>query len=324
MKPHLYKIFKPFIRQISLDFPLHLSGKNQILPFYHTVSDQALPHFSELKFFRTQKRFLEDLDCFTKYYESVGIMEVGSNKKSFHLSFDDGMSEIFSVVYPILKEKNIHATFFINSDFINNERMFKSHKKSLIIHSVKNSKSLENSITSFLNKNFDESLTHIGQIKNEIEIDKLANLLKVDFNDYLQTYQPYLKISQLQELKNAGFTIANHGKSHTNFNTLNFGAQKEEIRSVNAFLKSELSIDNQFFCFPYGDLDIKNELFEWMYHEENILKSFGISGLKNDTFPNHFHRILMEYNEYSALEILKFEYFYYMMKFFANKNRIKR
>src|SRR5690606_19747329 len=99
--------------------------------------------------------------------------------------------------------------------------------------------------------------------------------------------------------------------------------QKNEIETVNSFLK-QMGVDELFFCFPYGDYKIKNELFQWMYQEGEIGKSFGISGLKDDGFSRHHHRILMEHKNFSAEEIIRSEYLYFMLKSAFNKNKIKR
>ena len=126
------------------------------------------------------------------------------------------------------------------------------------------------------------------------------------------------------ELSKLGFTISNHGESHQNFNTLSFDQQKMELTQVDNFLAEKFGIENSYFCFPYGDEDIEKQLFDWMYSEFNMKKTFGISGIKKDFYPQHFHRILMEYNDYSAEEIIQFEYFYYLMKIPFGKNKIKR
>src|SRR5690606_27714356 len=216
-------------------------------------------------------------------------------------------------VFPILKERNIHATFFINTDFVDNKKMFISHKKSLIKSEIKNSVQNQNLLSEFLN--IDSSRLHgeISQLNNDHKIDEIARQIAIDFSAYLSDNKPYLTTKQIIELKNAGFTIGNHSCSHRNFNTLTFEEQKTEIQQVNQFL-SEIGVEKLFFAFPYGDHQIKNELFDWMYSEARIDHSFGISGLKDDGYPQHHHRILMEQSRFSAEEILKAEYFYYIWK----------
>ncbi len=318
----LNHIIKTFSGIFPLDFYWRWTKKLQVLPFYHTVSDHPLPHFSELKYFRSKKRFLDDLDFFTSHFENISMAEVGKEKKSFHLSFDDGMAEMYSVVFPILQEKKLDATFFINTDFVDNKCMFISHKINLIQHELKKSSQNRQRISGYLECETGAIHSYLNRINSE-KADEIAKLIHLDFTEYLKQHQPYLTTKQIITLKNAGFTIGNHGKSHKNFNTLTFEEQKNEIETVNSFLK-QMGVDDLFFCFPYGDYKIKNELFHWMYQEGGIEKSFGISGLKEDGFPRHHHRILMEHENFSAEEIIRSEYLYFMLKSVLNKNKIRR
>lgn len=136
--------------------------------------------------------------------------------------------------------------------------------------------------------------------------------------------QPYLTRKQILEMIKMGFVIGNHSKSHPNFRDISFEEQRKQIVAVNQFLKNELNVEDFYFSFPFGDENIKNEFFDFMYDEENIIYSFGVSGIKNDEYTHHLHRIPMEIENFSAEQIIKFEYFYYILKSFFNKNTIKR
>lgn len=282
-----------------------------------------MPHYAESKYCRSSKRFLEDLDFFTKHYKGVSISDLDKTKDSFHLTFDDGMSEIYSVVAPILKEKKLQATFFINTDFVDNKSMMLSHKINLVKYYLRNSVQLRSQLSGLLSYSETDLFSKISAIKSHEEIDNVALSIRISFEDYLREAVPYMTKNQIMELHQQGFTIGNHGKSHTNFNTLNFSEQKLEIQNVNEFLISN-GIEPSYFCFPHGDFKIKNNIFEWMYSEGQIEKSFGISGLKKDDFTRHYHRILMEIEDESAEQILKMEYLYFMLKALLGRNRIRR
>lgn len=307
---------------ISLDFLIKITGQKLVLPFYHAVSDEPKPHFSELTYFRTEKDFIADLDFFTQNFESVPIEIANGFSRHFHLSFDDGMREMYDVVFPLLAERKIDATFFVTTGFIDNKKMFVSHKRSLLLNEIKNSSYNSTKAADYLKINENQIFKNVSELKNETEIDQIANLLGIDFKQYLHDHQPYLSKNQIIELKKAGFTIGNHSETHRNFNTLSFSEQKIEIVSTNRFLKA-LGADKLFFAFPYGDHGIKNEFFEWLFTEGEIEKSFGVSGLKKDFYEKHQHRILME-QPYTAEEIIKTEYFYYFWKAFLYKNKIRR
>lgn len=297
------------------------TGRTQVLPFYHTVYEKKKPHFAHLNFSRSIKRFREDLDYLTTHFENVPIERAGEHSNSFHLTFDDGMSEIYEVIAPLLLEKRLDATFFITTDFLDNKNLFFSHKVSLIANEVNQSPESRGKVAGFLK--CPENQIQKKLYSHPSSINEIADLIHVNFDDYLQQQKPYCTTAQISELQKMGFTIGNHSKTHRNFNTLHFSEQKEEILHVNQILK-EFDLDVYYFCFPYGDDQIKNELFHWMYDEGKIRKSFGISGMKADGFPNHLHRILMEHENLSAKEIISAEYLLYAMKSVMKPNVVKR
>lgn len=324
MRKHYFKIAKLINKILPLEQCSQISSQKMILPFYHTVSASPAAHFAELGYFRDKEIFENDLDFFTDNFESLELKDLDLSKKGFHLTFDDGLAENYSVVAQMLYIRKIHATFFINLDFIDNKRMFIRHKISLILREIRDSEFDRKTISELLE--VDETLLHdkINTLKNENEVNEIADRLGIDFENYLQEHQPYLSLNELKEMMKMGFTIGNHCSSHARFSEITFENQKEEVQLVNEFLNKELSIDELYFCFPFGDDLINNEFFNWLYSEGQILKSFGTAGLKKDYFANHYHRILFEDSRLSAEEIVKFEYFYYFIKSFLNKNIISR
>ncbi len=321
MKRSFFNISKSFARQISVDNYCRITGRKQILPFYHTVFREKKPHFSNIGYSRSYSRFVEDLDFLTANFENIPVEKIGEGSAGFHLTFDDGMSEIYHVIAPLLLERKLDATFFITADFLDNKTMFRSHKISLILSEMNNSAHNRTKVAGFLNCSENQIEKEIYSQKNKT--DEIADLIQLSFKDYLQEEKPYCSTAQIIELKKMGFNIGNHSRTHRNFNTLNFEQQKEEIVSVNRFLK-ELGTKELYFCFPYGDHQIKNELFEWMYQEGGISKSFGISGIKPDDFPKHHHRVLMEYEELSGEEIITSEYLLFAIKSLVRQNRVSR
>lgn len=106
--------------------------KNQtIFPYYHIVRDNQVSHIENLYQFKNCKQFLNDIDLLRKHYNSINpkdLLENKNNKNSFLLSFDDGLQEVYTVIYPILKKHNLKAIFFINPNFVdNNEGLYKHY-----------------------------------------------------------------------------------------------------------------------------------------------------------------------------------------------------
>jgi hypothetical protein len=119
---------------------ISMTGQRILLPFYHVVSDEGKDHFKHLYPARSVDEFNADLDFIMKYFQPVSLIElidlINSGKKPkkpvFHLTFDDGLSEFYNIIAPILKERGISATVFLNNDFIDNKQMFYRFKASLL------------------------------------------------------------------------------------------------------------------------------------------------------------------------------------------------
>ncbi len=119
-----------FINFIPTKLLLKLSGIKTIYPFYHIVSDKPPAHIKHLYPIRTVKQFEKDLDFLQKYF-SASVFPVKDNSPQFVLSFDDGLSEVYDTIAPILLKRKISAIFFINSAFVDNRDMFKNYILSL-------------------------------------------------------------------------------------------------------------------------------------------------------------------------------------------------
>lgn len=97
--------------------------------YYHMVSDDYIQHVSPLYKFKTEEEFENDVKLLSKHYEFIDLDSIKTKKKGIILTFDDGYSECFSTIFPILEKYNIKGYFFLNNDFIDNKAMFSKLSK---------------------------------------------------------------------------------------------------------------------------------------------------------------------------------------------------
>jgi len=308
--------FTPFVL-------LKKSYNSNILPFYHTVSDSDLPHVKHLYKPRNVKQFIADLDFITNNFDINNHINFDNKAKpSFILSFDDGMAEIYNIIAPILEKKNIPAIFFLNSAFIDNKELFYKHKISLIIdelHKNENKKSILKNHMPFVNNKYLIELKH----SDTKQIDKIASILDIDFNEYLKTKKPYLTLTQIKELEKKGFIFGAHSVNHIQYNLLSFDEQiQETLESLN-FIEEKISPKHKLFAFPFTDFGVEKKFFEKIYSENISDYTFGTAGLKIDIFEKNLQRIPIE-NHKSAKNSLKFEYLYFFLKKILKKQFIIR
>ncbi|MGB0886990.1 MAG: polysaccharide deacetylase family protein [Vicingaceae bacterium] len=304
----------------DMKYLINKSSHRVLLPFYHAVSDENPIHIKNLYEPRGVEEFKNDLDFLLKHYQSISLQELIEINKSakpipkncFHLTFDDGLREFYTVVAPILKEKGVHATVFLNSDFIDNKDLFFRFKASILFEELQNDELLR--------------LTY-----SEVDVlDGLANEVDTDFNKFLKNEQPYLTTEQITELIGDGFTFGAHSKNHPLYKELSLEEQIFQTKESLDFIKSTFNLNYSVFSFPFTDDGVSAAFFNEIDGVTDL--TFGCAGIKEDTAKNHLQRIAMEGHSGNPLKgivksgksIIKEEYTYCLLKQKLGKNRIER
>ncbi len=338
MIPYFKKILVESSNLFDLNFLIKITKQGLLLPFYHTVSNENLSHIKHLYPITTTKRFNEDLDFFQKNYSAVSydyLLENHKNKslrkeRTFFLTFDDGLRQFHDEVAPILIRRGIPATFFVNSDFVDNKNMFFRLKVSILIEQM-NTKGVtagqKSHITTLFSKKglkyeIPMDLHSITDANKEI-LDEIAPLLDISFAQYLSVHQPYLNTPQIESLIQQGFTVGAHSVSHPYYPLLNEDAQVMQTLKCIQFLNENFGIKERTFSFPYTDFEIKKTFFDRIKNEVDL--TFGTANMKLDEIENNFQRIPMEIpDRENAGSIIKSEYLFFLIKMLIGRHMIKR
>lgn len=279
------------------------------LPFYHVVSNQKLEHITSYEV-RTAQQFEKELDFLLKTFKPVDLETIiGSpQKKQMHLSFDDGLTECYSIIAPILKRKGIPATFFVSPHFVDNKALFHRFKRSIL----ESQQLLEVSDTKYF-------------INEMFLLDAIAEQNGFSFSEYLSTHRPYLTLGEITELQADGFTIGSHSLNHPEFWTLSEEEQYRQVEESMTWVNEFFNPKIKAFSFPFTDDGIKASLFEKLKENHVVDVTFGTAGLKFDQIPFHFQRIPMERKQkWDAQKVVHFEYFYFNLRHLFSANSVKR
>jgi peptidoglycan/xylan/chitin deacetylase (PgdA/CDA1 family) len=243
----------------NLQSPQNPKGPQQNVPtlniFYHTVSDNYLPHINPLYTPRTVKQFKKDIDfiCYVSQHLNV----------NFNISFDDGLRELYDTVLPILYAKRIPATVFICNDFVDNKNLFFRHKAALLAEKATSAKQRKQ----ILSIHYSERST----------LDIIAKTLNVDFDDYLKNNRPYLTTDELKEMQQKGFTIGAHSIDHPLYKELTLDEQIRQTLESVYFVKRNFNEQNISFAFPFTENGVTADFYKEIKNEN--IKFFGISGI---------------------------------------------
>ena len=286
-----------------------LSPTSLYLPYHHLVSNEKVAHIAHLYPFKNEKQFNKDLDYLLKYFSPIEIPEILNcikenrpfPKNSFLITFDDGLSEIYNVVAPILEKKGIPAIFFINNAYVDNKKLFYRFKISLLIDELiknANSNSVIKVYAAALNSNSLKPENIIERLKDvqqsdEATLDQIANQIGFSFENYLQTIQPFLTSLQIKALLDKGFYIGGHSVSHPYYPSLSLDGQLQETLESLQLLNERFEIKNRLFAFPHSDKEITQSFFEKIKNEEVEL-FFGIQNQKKETKNRVLHRFNAE------------------------------
>ena len=107
--------------------------------FYHTVSDDSLPHVTPLYRCKSVREFEQDLVYLKQNFTLVGHEELVAARergralpaRAATISFDDGFAGCFSAVRPLLLKHRIPCTFFLIRDVVGNASLMYRNKVAL-------------------------------------------------------------------------------------------------------------------------------------------------------------------------------------------------
>ncbi len=343
-----------FLRFFAVKIPLpslvKVSGMRLFSPYYHALGSALnLPHICHLYPPRSARQFEADLDFLLKHFEPVPLeklLQPAENqnvrtleKNCFFLSFDDGLREVFDIAAPILKRKGVPATIFLNSAFVDNKGLFFRYKASLLIDILKK-RSTSGGEMAALRKLFigasiyppgetakfelvQESLLSVNY-QNQSLLEEAAVVLEVDFEAFLKNQQPYLNTDQILSLVKDGFTIGGHSIDHPFYADLPLKQQLHQTNNSVEFAKEKSGSRFKAFSFPFTDHSVKKIFFEKAVSDNIFDISFGTAGLKVDAFRNHFQRFPMENTQWSASQLIRTEYLYFILKRLIGKHKMRR
>lgn len=310
-------------------FTRHIAQKKLILPFYHTVSDGNLSHIHNLYSAKSTQQFKKDIEALLKNYHPISSIEELQKpikKPSFLLSFDDGLSECYDIVTPILEQKGINAVFFINPDFVDNKALFYRYKISLLINEKDRFAVMEKElkVAEKFNKSVLNSLKSL-KFQDDEFINQIAQKAHVNFNEFLKVKKPYMTKNQIVELSQKGFYIGAHSMQHPYYHHISLEEQLQQTRESLQWIQKEIPSEKQvLFAFPFTDFGVSVQFFKQIKKEYPYLLTFGTSGIKDEEISFHFQRLPMEKTHLSAKKFIAKEQMLYIAKKLINKAKAER
>jgi peptidoglycan/xylan/chitin deacetylase (PgdA/CDA1 family) len=299
-----------------------LAGAPLVLPYYHMVSDESLPHVRPLYSYRNVRQFSDDLDFFLKHFQPISLTDLLAHqktgkalpKRAFLVTFDDGFREMAEIAAPILKAKGVPAAFFVNSAFVDNKELCLHQKIALLIDRVsqKNSPTMETNIKELLSGVGIKATEVIFALRSvryaqRAVLDVAGELAGLDFGGFLSRQKPYLSSEQIRSMINDGFAMGGHSIDHPFYGDLTLAEQLRQTQVSVDFVQQKYDLTYRAFAFPHSDSGVAAEFFPQSYVDDALEISFGTGGLLRDPWPRHFQRFSMEKTALSAKAVLTYQ-----------------
>lgn len=291
--PWKYRLVPPVFSLAPGLLSRSLSPSGLVLPYYHMISDASVPHTDNLYDHKNSAQFRSDIDFLLKNFRPVGLTEVIEavrsgrpfSDPSFHVTFDDGFREMAQVVAPLLREAGVPATFFVNSAYTDNRKLCHEQKRSLLAGRVRESVSpvARSAVLQVLK----EAGIHGPDIASGLLsldfqhidfLDRVADVLEVDFQKYLEEEKPYLESSQIRRMLSEGFTFGAHSVDHPRYNRIDMDEQYHQTVASTRWLKREFGLAYGAFAFPYSDDHIREDLLVKVADTGEMQVLFGTGG----------------------------------------------
>ena len=266
------------------------TGPRVTIVMYHYVRDLEHSRFPAIKGLSLQ-RFRRQLDHIQAHFTPITVEELimalaheeaELPPNPILLTFDDGYSDHFANVFPLLDAKGIQACFFPPVQAVLEHKVLDVNKIQFILATVSDAGSLLDQVFSYLREFSPEYLLKTKQEYfldipeqhryDSREVTVLKRLLQRELPEKVRTEvthrlfakhvtadesafacELYMSVEQITCLERHGMHIGSHGVTHAWLNHLSPESQAAEVDGSLEFLqRMGINRDNWSMCYPYG------------------------------------------------------------------------
>jgi peptidoglycan/xylan/chitin deacetylase (PgdA/CDA1 family) len=265
---------------------------NLTIVMYHYVRDLNNSRYPNLKGLDISL-FKEQINYMRNHYHIISMEEVIYSidnqvkipEKSALLTFDDGYSDQYNYVFPILDKYKLQGSFFIPSKAITEHSVLDVNKVHFILASVEDKLTLVADLKDLLRKykkeykleDFNFYYKKLAQpskldtkdvifIKRLLQVELVEELRIIIIDNLFKKYigisenafsrELYMNEEQLKHMLRSGQHIGSHGHNHYWWNSLNREKMAQELDLSIIFLeKLGVDMNNWTACYPYGSYD---------------------------------------------------------------------
>ncbi len=302
-------LLAPFARHLSVYRLWQWAGRPLVAVFWHAPGlPSELPHIRHLYTPVSPTQWRTDLHWIVRHFEPLPLEEVCAvaqqqrplKRPACFLSFDDGLRQVYEHAWPELRRAGIPFAVFLNSAFVDNADLFFRYKASLLVEHWQHMPprpAVRRAIEAILPTRttaLPQAFLKIG-FRQKAVLDRIAQLLEVDFEAFLRHYRPYLTHAQIQAMARQGVIFGGHSHDHPLYAALDAATRIEQTRRSMQWLRHHLPQQSGYpFAFPFTDAGLSASFFAEARALGLFDCSFGTAGFRCERIAGHLQRHPLE------------------------------
>ena len=255
-------------RRVHSDF-LIIFNWHQVTPLFDPLRHHRHT-WTELKQFETQIDYLTAKFGILPLNDAIGRLNRGVLRGSCAaLTFDDGDISIADNVVPLLRERNLPATFFINSAYLEDRRSYWFPILSYLC-------TVENSgLQGALPEDLKEKALHLRTTDDPIYYRAVRDRLEQLASLVPNLGSRLISAEWLADLDGVQFAIGAHGHEHQRFSMMPSEWQLDNLRE-NVRVLSQFKAYRPIFAVPFG------RPWDWTAETIRIARGQGLEVVLSD------------------------------------------
>ncbi|PIR66415.1 MAG: hypothetical protein COU51_03995 [Parcubacteria group bacterium CG10_big_fil_rev_8_21_14_0_10_36_14] len=285
--------------------------KELAIIMYHYVRDADKTPFPKINAIGTDL-FKNHIERFKSEYEIISLEDVRQSvlgqkelpSKACVFTFDDGLSDHYDSVFPILKKYGIKGVFFPITMSLEG-KVANVHKVHFLLAKI-GTKRLAEEYYEFIKKQnktiqkefalsdkekrddryiYDDVLTvNLKIILQTLPEEKKMEFLGAVFPKYIGDEREfcenlYLNKREIAEMAEAGMTIGTHGDRHLRLDELSKNDMYEEIKKPKDILENIINIPIYAISYPHGNYNANTiAILEELGYDVALSTKLGING----------------------------------------------
>ena len=251
----------PFYKHL---YRLRLKSKLTAIAFHRVINqnDTLLKEANPL-WTVTQEQFYYLIEILHQNFNIINPVDIGNffsgkyeGENPMIITFDDGWRDNYLYAYPILKEFNIKALFFIATKTIGSDKYFWEESVYAKLCCEKNNEAVISQLCKKINldpsteTNFSTSVNRIIEKLHNMDVETRNVILhEFNFHPVKSESRMYLNIEEIQDMYENGMVMGSHGNTH---DPCNAESVHKEIFDSREKLKKILGIYPAYLSWPHG------------------------------------------------------------------------